>query len=83
MDLRVDDYWFGYHANLTAPRPFFGYLSSGAQAVMPEISTTSLPLNLPAQKIGANDLISVSVYTGRKALRCSIRWPRAMNTFRT
>jgi polysaccharide export outer membrane protein len=31
-------------------------------AVMPEISTTSLPLNLPAQKIGPNDLISVSVY---------------------
>ena len=29
---------------------------------MPEISATSLPLNLPAQKIGANDLISVSVY---------------------
>jgi polysaccharide export outer membrane protein len=31
-------------------------------AVMPEISTTSLPLNLPAQKIGPNDLIAVSVY---------------------
>src|SRR5436190_21014293 len=31
-------------------------------AVMPEISTTNLPLNLPAQKIGPNDLISVSVY---------------------
>ena len=31
-------------------------------AVMPEISTTTLPLNLPAQKIGPNDLISVSVY---------------------
>src|SRR5713226_611674 len=30
--------------------------------VMPEISATSLPLNLPAQKIGPNDLISVSVY---------------------
>src|SRR5260370_33711850 len=31
-------------------------------AVMPEISANSLPLNLPAQKIGPNDLISVSVY---------------------
>src|SRR5437773_4559752 len=31
-------------------------------AVMPEINTMSLPLNLPAQKIGPNDLISVSVY---------------------
>jgi polysaccharide export outer membrane protein len=31
-------------------------------AVMAEISTTSLPLNLPAQKIGPNDLIAVSVY---------------------
>ena len=31
-------------------------------AVMPEISTTTLPLNLPAQTIGPNDLISVSVY---------------------
>ena len=29
---------------------------------MPEINTTTLPLNLPAQKIGPNDLISVSVY---------------------
>src|ERR1700732_998451 len=31
-------------------------------AVMPEISATSLPVTLPAQKIGPNDLISVSVY---------------------
>src|SRR5207245_8179631 len=31
-------------------------------AVMPEISTSSIPLNLPAQKIGPNDLIYVSVY---------------------
>ena len=31
-------------------------------AVMPEISTSTLPLNLPVQKIGANDLISVAVY---------------------
>jgi polysaccharide export outer membrane protein len=31
-------------------------------AVMPEISTYTLPLNLPAQKIGPNDLISVAVY---------------------
>ena len=31
-------------------------------AVIPEISATTLPLNLPAQKIGPNDLISVSVY---------------------
>jgi polysaccharide export outer membrane protein len=31
-------------------------------AVMPEISTSNLPVNLPAQKIGPNDLISVSVY---------------------
>ena len=31
-------------------------------AVMPEISTSNLPVNLPAQPIGPNDLISVSVY---------------------
>src|SRR5690349_10457935 len=31
-------------------------------AVMPEISTSNIPLNLPAQKIGANDLLFVSVY---------------------
>ena len=31
-------------------------------AVMPEISTSTLPLNLPIQKIGPNDLISLSVY---------------------
>ena len=31
-------------------------------AVMPEISTSNLPANLPAQPIGPNDLISVSVY---------------------
>ena len=29
---------------------------------MPQISTSNLPVNLPAQTIGANDLISVSVY---------------------
>jgi polysaccharide export outer membrane protein len=40
-------------------------LSAFAQsrpAVMPEISSSSLPVNLPAQPIGPNDLISVSVY---------------------
>src|SRR5579872_3973232 len=31
-------------------------------AVMPEISTSNLPVNLPAQPIGLNDMISVSVY---------------------
>src|SRR2546426_5280599 len=31
-------------------------------AVMPQISTSNLPVNLPAQKIGPNDLISVAVY---------------------
>jgi polysaccharide export outer membrane protein len=31
-------------------------------AVMPEISALNLPANLPAQPIGPNDLISVSVY---------------------
>ena len=31
-------------------------------AVMPEITTSNLPANLPAQPIGPNDLISVSVY---------------------
>jgi polysaccharide biosynthesis/export protein len=31
-------------------------------AVMPEISTYNLPVNLPAQPIGLNDMISVSVY---------------------
>src|SRR4051794_24291218 len=31
-------------------------------AVMPEISASSMPLNLPAQKIGPNDLVYVSVY---------------------
>jgi polysaccharide export outer membrane protein len=31
-------------------------------AVTPEISTSNLPVNLPAQPIGPNDLISVSVY---------------------
>jgi len=29
---------------------------------MPEVSTSNLPINLPAQPIGPNDLISVSVY---------------------
>src|SRR5947209_20270896 len=31
-------------------------------ALMAEISTSTLPLNLPVQKIGPNDLISLSVY---------------------
>lgn len=31
-------------------------------ALTPEISTSNLPVNLPAQRIGPNDLISVTVY---------------------
>jgi hypothetical protein len=41
---------------------FFGRLSEVRPAVTPEISISNIPLNLPAQKIGANDLIFVSVY---------------------
>src|SRR5439155_11520051 len=36
--------------------------SQGRPAVTPEIGSSNVPLNLPAQKIGPNDLIYVSVY---------------------
>ena len=51
-------------------------------AVMPEISTFNLPVNLPAEPIGLNDMISVSVYDAPEFTRTirvgadgSIRFP--------
>jgi polysaccharide export outer membrane protein len=51
--------------------------------VMPEFSSNDVPLNLPAQKIGPNDLTSVSVYDApgfTRAIRVGsdggIRFPR-------
>src|SRR5437764_850445 len=55
-------------------------------AVMPEISTSNLPVNLPAQKIGPNDLLSVSVYDAPEFTRAvrvgadgRIRFPMLKN----
>lgn len=57
------------------------------QAVTPEISSANIPANLPAQKIGPNDLVSVSVYdapefsrTVRVGADGTIRFPMLRTT---
>ncbi len=59
------------------------------QAVTPEVSTANIPANLPAQKVGPNDLIGVSVYDAAEFSRTirigadgMIRFPMMKQTIR-
>jgi polysaccharide export outer membrane protein len=57
------------------------------QAVTPEVSTANIPANLPAQRVGPNDLVAVSVYDAAEFSRTvrigpdgTIRFPMMKRT---